>query len=1345
MANYCSNLKIIFSLFCFIFCALKISGEQSNFSFEYITNDNGLTHNTVYDICQDDKGFIWFATEVGLNRFDGRNIKQYRHNPLNLQTLPSYTVTSLVYTSDNIFFVGTTNGLAVYNAETDNFTHLVHAGKSLGHISLMREGFDSELLIATENNGAFIYNYNKRTLSRFQTEDQLHGIIQDDSTFYWAFSRSNLYKFNGKLEQIAIYPFTPPQTFASAISYIWFDENKKLWLGTFENGVYLFDENSHQFNQLPVCQHAKIYYIRTIASGNNPNEYWIGAESGLYIVNIGTNTFKHFTQSFDKQSRTINDNAIYKIFHLKDGIHFLGTYFGGVNIVKTQSIGFNALLPGNHPNDLQGKAISVISKANDGNLWIATEDAGIAIYNPEKFSFRHLKFDSQNSQTISSNNVHALLMDGNTCWAGHFMGGISKIDIKTGKAKRFIQNPNKPNSLSDNFVFALHFLSSDTILVGTTSGVDIFDTEAESFSKFRENEFAGSFVYDIFTAPDGKIWFCTYNNGIFVLDQSKIGLMTHYKESDDSGLASNSVISYCVDSAKQIWIGTRNGGLMKFNSEKECFTPCKPSMLNDNIVYGIVEDDDGFFWISTNKGISRLNFRDSTSIHFNVKHGIAGNQYNYKSYYKDDKIIYFGSVTGLTWFNPQTIVTPQIPPKLYFSDLRIFNEVVFPDSTGILKKQIDFTEHLRFKHNQNSFSLDFASINYSSADIAYQYYLEGLEDTWSPLATKSQANYTNIAPGEYLFRLRAVNMINGALSEERVLLITVDPPFWKTWYAYLVYGLILFGIAFYFYRTYKNRQKEQMALAIEKIENENLKLLHQHKMNFFTYITHEFKTPLSIITASVEMLSKQSEKKDEEAHQTITRSANRLLTLINQLMEFRKIETDHAVIHQTKGNIVDFTNQIIETYRPLFEKKNIVPEIKVSYIQAEVFFDFDKLEQIITNLLTNAIKYTPHNGKIRTVFLVDNNTIQISVRDSGAGVSKRKADKIFEVFYSEGFSDDVVESSGIGLALTASLVKLLGGEITVDSQPGKGSEFKVTLPYKSNAAGISVVETDPLEGNYTMHESVLNVVHKSDILILEEEPSAKEYTLVIAEDNKDLLLLLQKHFKDKFHVKCFENGKETWDYINLKTPDILITDIMMPVMSGIELCRKIKTDIDLCHIPVIMLTAKDTKEAKLEGLTAGADAYVTKPFLLAELELRLNNILNNHKALKVRLKDIARFEGLDLPQTNHEQAFIEKLLTIVQDNIENENLDVQFITDILHISRSNLHNKVKSLINMNTSEFINMVKINKAKELISQSPDYTFMEIAYKVGYKDSAYFTRVFKKHTGQTPKAYKSSVFSK
>lgn len=1330
-----TQIKPAVLLFTFlILVVISLSSQNNNLSFEAITNDNGMSHNTVYDICQDAQGFMWFATDEGLDRYDGKNIKQY-FATRSSNSLPANSVRSLVNTTDQQLYIGTSKGLALYQPETDDFVQVNNNKLSVGEIIDLQEGINGQLLISTDNHGAFVYNSQTQKYIKLDfLKERIFGMTKDKEGFYWAFSRFSVFRFNQHFKVIGSYRVSP-NLFNSAISYIKCDRKGVLWIGTFQTGLFTFNYQSKQFSPFLSSNKVDMYFVRTIEDGQNPNEYWVGTEKGLYVLNVQNGHFEHYNQSFDIAKKTINDNAIYKIYRNKQNVFFVGTYFGGVNIAKTQRVGFNAIFPNNNAGSLQGKALSSMAQSPKGELIIATEDAGIAIYNEKRKWFSHLLVDEDTNNKISTNNVHALLMDGNDiCWAGHFMAGLSKINTKTGRVKRFIGRNGDPSSLSNNFVFDIYSLSKDSLMVGTISGIDIFDKNTEKFSRFRPEELNDCFVYEMFTAPDGKIWICTYNKGIFVYDQSKRGLMTHFQVGDKSVLPNNSVISYCIDSQKRIWIGTRGGGLSLYNSKNQTFKAYNDeNLLINNVVYGILEDNNDNLWISSNKGISRINVEKGTSIHFNHQHGIAGNQYNFKSYFKNSEgYMFFGSVAGLTWFHPDLIQTPKELPTVHFSNFKIFNETVLPDKKKVLTNNIDFTDNIKLKYNQNSFTLEFTSINYFDGDVSYQYYLEGLENNWSPLTERMQANYTNLSPGKYIFHIRATNKISNQTGTPRTIKVIVLPPFWRTWIAYFLYLIAFLFILSSLYRSYINRQKEKIALTIEKIEKENLQLLHQHKMNFFTYISHEFKTPLSIIIASVELLFQKSnnESKDsEEIHHTIKRSAMRLLTLVNQLMEFRKIETDHADIHIHKGDIVDFFNQIVTVYRPLLEIKSIELKIHVQYEMTEIYFDFDKLEKIFTNLLTNAVKFTPENGEIDLLLHVRLNDFDFSVKDSGKGLTNSQIERIFEVFYSEEESKELVESSGIGLALTASLVKLLKGGITVESEPDKGCKFNVRLPYMQENEEATFYEHQVSTSDLLQ---VINV-DNSDSNGL-EIGLEKEYTIVIAEDNKDLLKLLTKKLREKYTVKSFENGLTAWEYIEKKTPDVIITDVMMPVMGGIELCEKVKTNINLCHIPVIMLTAKTSDDAKMEGLNVGSDLYMPKPFSIDELQIVLVNLIKTRIVLKSKLLELAKIEKFEIPTSNSEQAFVEKVFSLIHQNIEDSTLDVQLLASKLNISRTSLHNKIKSTMKMSTTYFINTVRINTAKEFMKNS-DLTFSEIAYKVGYNDSAYFSRIFKKLNGKTP----------
>lgn len=1328
--------KIIRCLFLMLFLGFaSISISSANTYFKYITNENGLSHNTVFDICQDNEGFMWFATENGLNRYDGQNIKKYFHTT-SVSSLPNSSVRSLLYTPDEKFFLGTLNGLAQYQPDLDNFKLVDVGGEPLNAIIHLSQGFDKEILISTENSDLIIYDYEKETVKKIPfINERIYGSTTDKEGYYWAFSRFTLYRFNKKLELTATF-HSNSQHQNSAFSSVWTDSKGTVWVGTFSNGLLTYDFESKTI--IPFIND-KMDFIRTMEEDYQPDWYWVGTEKGMYKINVRTKEVIHQTQSFDKELKAINDNAIYKIYKNKQNVLFVGTYFGGVNILNNNKIGFNSIFPSEKPGHLHGKALSQMAAAPDGKIWIATEDAGIAIFDKNNQSFSHLRVSDNYLTSLPTNNVHALLMDDDVCWAGFFNGGLAKIDLKTHQNKKF-KTTTSPTSLNNNFVFSIFPLSKDTLMIGKIVGIDLFDKNTEQFSRFRENELYDTYIYDIFEAPDGRIWICTYNNGIFIYDRKSNGLMVHHVQGSESGLPSNTIISYCVDSKKRIWVGTRGEGLCRYDEKSGKFISyASQPLFNDNVIYGIVEDEQGMLWISTNNGISRIQIDESKSTHFTVNQGIAGNQYNYKSYFKDsDGAIYFGSIQGLTWFHPNNIKLATERPDVYFSNFSVFNENVEAGKSKIIDKQINSVDVVKLKFNQRSFTVQFAAINYSESEVLFQYYLEGFEDKWSPLTDKLSANYTNIPSGRYVFHVRAVNKINNLVSEEKSFVIRIKPHFLASWPAFLVYLLGIIALAYGLFKYYHRRQNEKMKLAVQEIERENLQILHQHKMNFFTNISHEFKTPLSIILASIDMLSDSKTLDDletREINSTIKRSAGRLLNLINQLMDFRKIESEHAQLHLIEGNLIDFTNGIISNYFPLLQKKNIVLNERMSYFRPVIKYDFDKLEKIITNLLTNAVKYSSVDSMIDFSMDVKEKELIVKVRDYGKkGMTEEQRKKIFEAFYSDDTAGGEVESSGIGLALTASLIKFLNGTIDVNSKVGEGSEFIVTLPmmYEDEEAKGTVPEISSIQENIEVG---------TEISLLQHSAENNDFTLVLVEDNKDLLKLMKLHFSKQYTVRSFENGEEAWQFIQNNAPDAVVTDIMMPIMDGISLCNRIKSDANLCHIPVIMLTAKTNMETRLKGLHVGADAFINKPFLIEELDLRVSNLLKFREIVKKRFFEIAKIEGLDLPAKNVDQTFVERIYEIVDQNLENNKMDVQFIADTLHISRTGLHNRIKKILGISTTDFINTIRINKAKEMI-RAEELTFSEIAYKTGYNDSAYFSRIFKKITGLTPGQYKTKL---
>jgi signal transduction histidine kinase/ligand-binding sensor domain-containing protein/AraC-like DNA-binding protein len=1319
-------------------------------TFYHRTALDGLSHNTVFDITQDTEGFIWIATGEGLSRYDSYGFHQY-YSDDGVTSIPSNEVRALFVSSSGLLYVGTSTGLAVYNHEADAFTHILFQNNHIGLVRQIIETSSGKILVAVLNNYVFEFDENSLTLKPFPMLDNMLGIEEDNQGNLWGYRRFRLFQFdpNGNLLNTFFVDRNGlPNYIPTAISALHVTTDGQIMIGTYGDGPLLYVPENDTFIQCFLktkeTPHPMLF-VRDIIE-DQYGHFWIGTENGLFIYNMNDGTYEHFKQSFDPFINSINDNAIYKVFRSRENIMWLGTYFGGINYHKPFDTGFRNIRPSVHPGGLKGKALSEIITGPDGNLWIATEDAGIAIFDRAQGTFNHILNESDDFSLSGSNNVHSLTVDRNgKVWAGNFLRGVSVIDPKTSKSKNYRVNPGDPTSLINSFVFSIFYDSDNVIWIGTMNGIDHFDEKNEHFIRFRHDIFQNVFIYDIFEDSERQIWICSNGSGIYRYNKDT-GDVDHFHSKSDIGLSSDLIVSHQIDSQGRIWFGSRDAGLFVFNEEDTTFSNINMSDgLPNNCIYGILEDNNNNLWLSSNKGITKYNYESGDIQNFTVTHGLVGKQFNYKSAYKtDDGWMYFGAVNGLCYFHPNKLLSNNFKPELHFINFRLFNEIVCPSKESVLSKNINHTEKIVLKHNQNVFSFDFIAINYySESENNFHYYMQGIENDWNFVGNSRTANYTGLPPGNYIFRAKATNIDNVPSELYRSIEIIILPPFWKTNLAYVIYLIIIFGIFYLTFRILEIRQKDRIELQIEKIERENAIALHQHKLNFFTYISHELKTPLTLIIASVDSLLSNEGISDEINKKIIAvkQNAIKLKFLIRQLLEFRKIESDHAVVKNQRFDVVEYLKDAFQAYIPLFDKKSITASFTSSVEELFISFDPDKLEKIVTNLLSNAFKYTPEKGSIELNFKTPEDSSQkimtIFVKDTGIGIPADRIGRVFDLFYKEEKSNPELDGTGIGLAFTKSLIKLLNGHISVESEPGKGSTFRVELPY--------------LEVEKTEIDSSIPVLSKRDVLtndlltVLPENgitttttQVVKDYEILFVEDNKDLLGFLSEHFKKTYKVVIAENGIKALDYLKNNTPDLVVTDVMMPEMDGIELCKEIKTNFNTCHIPVFMLSAKSSVEARLEGLGVGADAYIPKPFLLSEIELQIRNVLNSKMNLK---KHFLQFGNFDIKNTlnNRDQQFVEKVVEFIHENMDNQDLDVGYIVSEMGISRTLLHTKLKQILDLCTTEVINMVRLKEAKKLLHNNEELTVSEIAYRVGFNDPNYFSRTFKKFFRSSPSNFR------
>ncbi|MBD8488255.1 response regulator [Echinicola sp. CAU 1574] len=1317
--------------------------------FHKLTTQDGLSHSTVYSMVQDHKGYIWIGTREGLNRYNSYDLKTYYSEANEEKGLSADEILCLEAVNGERLFIGTSIGLDRFDYKTDRIENIHFEGKPLGYIKYLFESSDSHLYVCSTD-GLFLVNQ-KNEVSKLR-EGVTLAIAEYKKDVFWLMTVEGVYLVNKQGETIKEYPDFRPNILARNNFYSMFkDSQGTMWLGAKE-GVFRYSSKRDAFEKInSSAAGLDISLVRAI-SEDDQNRLWLGTENGLYIYDKRHGDFEHYSQSFDQSPYALSDQSVYCIYKSRESIMWMGTYFGGVNYVKLRDTGFVKLVADGGKSALGGKAVSQIMEDSKGNLWIGSEDVGVTIWDSKRENFNYLKYN-KNRNSISGNNVHAIVEDdAGNIWMGTFLEGLNRYNPSTGKFTVYRHDPEESTSVSHNNVFSLLYDAQGTLWVGTWQGVNIYDKENDRFSLFKPEGIGKKFIFDMLEDDRGNLWVCTRNSGIYRYNK-EIDSLTWFNKDlpGNHGLTANKVISAFQDSKNRIWFGTLNGGLLRWNDAEQKFvTYTKHNGLPNNNVYGILEDKSGALWMSTNKGLTVLRPETGEFVTYDKSKGLRDVQFNFKSSFQDKKgRMYFGTVNGLYHFHPDSIKPVDIPPSVHFMEMKLFNKPLQAGgSEGILDAQIDETEYVELNYYQNVITFDFVATNYfSSGKNVYSYYLEGFEKTWNKPAEKNSATYTNLSPGDYVLHVKAANP-NGIWSPERTIQLSVKPPIWLTVWAKLLY-LLLVILVIYAYKMYLNRRsKEKMVYQLEKVEKDKMEELHQHKLNFFTYISHEFKTPLTLIIAAIDKFLENSQKNslENQDFKLIKRNAGRLHFLIEQLMEFRKAESDHTCLKLRQGDIVLFLKDTFNAFIPLYNKKNISFNFYSESENKEILFDADKVEKIITNLVSNAIKNTPEFGEINMkVSMIPSKdgheeSIRIELEDNGIGISEQERNKIFLPFYQAKDNKDSSSGSGIGLALVNSLTKYLGGSIEAENMKDEGMRFTILLPINIKAKDQESYKKVVGNKSLSIDEGLFEINENERGEMALEEEDQVVFDLMIVEDNEEMRKFLVDYFSQYYKVISAKNGLSALDKINKNVPDVIISDVVMPEMGGVELCKIIKGNIDTSHVPFILLTAKSTFENKIEGLGIGADAYLPKPFNLQELRLIVKNILESRNSLKQHFLKFGSIDNYEKPVNNKDHEFLKKLIEIVNQNLEDPSFNITSFSKEAGVSRTLLHMKLKKLVNLSATEFVKAIRLKEATVLLLEGRNVS--EVAYAVGFSDPNYFSRTFKDKYGVSPSGYKEGL---
>ncbi|WP_346860193.1 two-component regulator propeller domain-containing protein [uncultured Draconibacterium sp.] len=1323
----------------------------SEISFDIFSQEDGLPNNQIQCIFQDSKGWMWIGTSQGLSRFDGYNFVNFTPNPGDSASLKGNLVRVIKEDLNGNLLVGTeSGGLNIFDRDKEKFYHpfFNHPEYQNNSISVndIQQDENGTIWMGTDFNVLMLDTLGNITVLNpissnpdLKFEGNFVRELQfDNAGNLWIGTNTGVYIYNPKnniLDSFTL-PFQKNQN--KEIWELYMDDEGLMWIGTYSAGLFLVSPLDYSVKKLklePEVERSET--VKTISKGFF-GEYWIGTRGGFYKYKKGEGITGYFRHN-ENDPRSLSNTSVLSIFHDARGETWIGTR-GGLNLLAKRKQVFHnySALPGEN-NYLNSSIVYAFWIDEKDNIWIGTEDGGINIYDPKSGTYQYLMYEENNKNTISKNCIKAFLDDGKgNLWVGSFLGGIDIINLKTKQIKHFQHNPDDPNSLSDNRVWDIAMDNDGEIWVASASGIDKFDSETNTFR--HQKKINGSV---------GVSWleFDSQNN---LWAGSMDDVVVFNKNKQTTKRFPEHSRTMFEDSKNRIWIATNDKGIALYSPFTGPISYYNESDgLANNHALCILEDDDNYLWISTNNGLSKLDIENNYFQNFTNKDGLSNNQFCYGAAYKTKSgDLLFGSISGFNRFNPSEIISVDNDVPLVFTDFKILYKSVEigNDKKSVLQKSISETDHLILNYDQNIFTLEFAALNYvNSNKNMYTYRLEGFSEEWNDPSINRSATYTNLNPGDYVLHVKRVVPGNPEGGKELQLYITVLPPFWKTKWFLTLLILFIIGLIYTLVHFFINREKIKSQLVVERLNARKLHELDMLKLKFFTNISHEIRTPLTLILGPLNKLLKNEASPAEvkENLQLMHRNANNLDRLINQLLDFRKLQTGNLKLNLTEADIVRFIETLVHSFNDFADEKQIQLKFTTLKKKLTAVFDHDKIEKIINNLLSNAFKFTAPGGSVSvTLSLVfnsedddfhntskDKQFIEITVKDTGRGIPPQNIKKIFNRFF-QSDEEDGNSGAGIGLALVKELVKLHKGEIFVSSKTGMGTKFTIRIPYLATIQH-KTTETASLpkgiDADYIDLEKQLE----------ESSEIPGEKIMLVVDDNPDVRQFISSHFNSSYKIIEAKNGDEGWELALKAIPDIVISDILMPVSNGYELCKRIKNDERTSHIPVLLLTAMHSKENEIKGLTTGADDYITKPFDLSVLQVKVENVLSIRESLKQKYTGTVVLEPKNVVITSHDEKFLQRAIEIVEENISDSELDIENFSVKVGVSRMQLYRKLHALTDMTVKEFIRHIRLKRASQLLSQNK-MNISEVAYEVGFKDLSHFRKCFKREFGMSASEY-------
>ncbi len=1386
------NKSLLPSVFCLLGSLSPLSSQD--IQFEHITLEHGLSQSAVQSILQDSKGFMWFGTfSGGLNKYDGYSFTVYQHNPDDPYSISSNKISLISEDQTGILWIGTENaGFNKFDRKTKQFIRYRYDPNGTNCLSndnvfFVFEDHSGILWIGTLYGGLNKFNPISGQFTHYKHDPEkpnsiskggITSICEDQFGMLWLTSSDGLNKFDPQTEQFAHFRHDPNNQNSLSDNDIWLiyeDHTGILWLGTNGGGLNKFNPETGEFIRYKhdpdlanSLSHNKVWAILEDKSG----ELWLGTSDGVDKFDPQTEQFTHFKHN-PVDPTSVSDDEVISLYEDRSGILWLGTWVGGLNKFNRQKEQFKQYK--HNPQNLNGlnrHTVKSIYKDSSGILWIGSVGNGLVKLDRTSKRLTNHKHALQNPQSIGHENVYSIYEDhSGLFWIGT-KNGLNRFNHKTGQFTRYQHDPLNPNSIYKDLVFSIIEDRSGVLWIGTYSGLSKFDRRTELFEQYEHNplnphSLCNNTVQAIYEDRLGVLWIGTFA-GLDKFDP-ETEQFTHYKHDPENpnSLSYDEINTICEDRSGVVWIGTAIG-LNKYDRQKEQFTRYteKDGLLN-NSIQKILCDNQGNLWISTNKGLSRFNPETNKFKNYDVRDGIQIIEFSPAGYYRDGEML-FGGIDGFISFYPELIEDNPHKPPVVITDFQLLSRSSSTgqklDSRTMLRNAIIEEEQIELSYKDNVFSLEFAALDYRApGKNQYKYMMEGFDTEWIDSGTRRFVNYTNLSAGDYLFKVIGSNNDGVWNQEGASLRLIIHPPWWKTSWAYSLFAVGIIAIIFMGLNFELNRRRLKDQLHLEHLEAEKLHELDHIKSRFFANISHEFRTPLTLILGPAEkLLTGDFGGNIKNQYKLIIRNAHRLLRLVNQMMDLSKLESGKLMLCARPGNLIAFLKGILNSFESLAQSRQIALRFKSNDEALMLYYDYDKMEQVFNNLLSNAFKFTTDGGSIKVVVTSGSSSsvgddtsfdstaivsdfVDITVSDTGAGIPATHLPHIFDRFYQA--SDTNQQGSGVGLALTKELVALHQGEINVTSEMGKGAIFTIRLPQGKDHLKPEEILSDKIElstkgGSFRLppfSEAIINEEAQPSLenkLTSDTDPTI----ILVVEDNPEMRAYISDILTGSYRVLEAADGQEGFDKAADLMPDLIISDVMMPAMDGYQFCKKIKSDERTSHIPIILLTAKSSGESKVEGLQLGADDYLIKPFNSTELRVRIQNLIDQRRKLRERFSREVKLQPADIAITPADEAFLQRAMQLVERRLDDPDLSVAWLSKEIYLSRSQLHRKLHALINQSTSEFIRSLRLKRAAQLLEQQAA-TVSEIAYMTGFNSPAYFRKCFREQFGTTPTEYASS----